>query len=165
MAGPWARAPGLGRLRRASSVSSRCRRPPGGAPLLTCPCWPCCSAPSSRLPRLQSCARQARLWYILAGLFLYDSLAFAPSRVRFGRLIVAPVSIFIALLPAVMALYFMTTCRVDPLDRQAARARPAALLVRVVAAQRGRPDRPPQHRRRPHSRGSPAPDSSPMPLA
>ena len=52
---------------------------------------------------------QTRLWYILAGLFLYDSLAFAPSRVRFRRLIVAPVPVFVALLPAVMAVYFMTT--------------------------------------------------------
>jgi hypothetical protein len=50
-----------------------------------------------------------KFWVIVGGLALYDSLAFAPEPVRVGRWQIAPVRVLLALLPAVIAFYFLLT--------------------------------------------------------
>jgi hypothetical protein len=50
-----------------------------------------------------------KFWVIVGGLALYDSLAFAPERVRVGRWRIAAVRVLLALLPAVIACYFLLT--------------------------------------------------------
>lgn len=54
-------------------------------------------------------AAQGKLWVIIGGLALYDSLALAPERVRLGRAEIAAGRVLLALAPAIIALYFLLT--------------------------------------------------------
>jgi len=51
----------------------------------------------------------SKFWVIVGGLALYDSLVFAPAQVRLGRRQIAAVRVLLALLPAVIAGYFLLT--------------------------------------------------------
>ena len=51
----------------------------------------------------------SKLWVIIGGLALYDSLARGPEEVRIAGRTVSPQRLLFALLPAVIALYFLLT--------------------------------------------------------
>ncbi len=51
----------------------------------------------------------AKLWTIAGGVALYGSVAGAAAQVRIGRWQIAPVSVVLALFPAVLAAYFLLT--------------------------------------------------------
>ena len=54
-------------------------------------------------------AAWAKFWVIVAGLAMYGAFVRAPERVRAGRWVIAPVRVVLAMLPAVMAAYFLLT--------------------------------------------------------
>ena len=54
-------------------------------------------------------AAWAKFWVIVAGLAMYGAFVRAPERVRAGRWEFAPVRVVLAVLPAVMAAYFLLT--------------------------------------------------------
>ena len=54
-------------------------------------------------------AAWAKFWVIVAGLAMYGAFVRAPERVRAGRWEIAPVRVVLAVLPAVMAAYFLLT--------------------------------------------------------
>jgi hypothetical protein len=54
-------------------------------------------------------AAWAKFWVIVAGLAMYGAFVRTPERVRAGRWEIAPVRVVLAVLPAVLAAYFLLT--------------------------------------------------------
>ncbi|MGC8781363.1 MAG: hypothetical protein ACP5UQ_10895, partial [Anaerolineae bacterium] len=105
--GPWPLAlAALGRLIRTLTMPHRgWRRTPFDLPLAVF----LVSAGVSAWLSYDRAAGWGKFWAIVGGLLFYDSLALAPEEVRLGRWGLRPVRLTVALLPALIAAYFLLT--------------------------------------------------------